>query len=607
MTVKKMIGLVALASSGVSALQRPSSVPDLKVRELPDLAHPIAQSLVFDQSFDSESVRPLPKILLTNGQEPGTRELISRAAQKQRRPILANLENSSQQMPAVRGDLEADLANFIEKAKAAALRAEELERVAAEAAAKVEAAAALAAIEASIQAAKATAPKPLAAPPGEVVNLDVPVAEVAKAPVVAIQEKEEPTKAQLQKSISLASKRASVTVIDEESLLAGETAVIPGASIHWIHENSGLVAKTDAKGRAVAPYPRTLSVRFIAKAPGYLPATGYAIEGLNVPVSLVRESRLGPIIKTLGIVPDREKVMLWGKAIGRDFRPIEHLNLDLTLDTALKAFYSVGSFGLFHPSATETGAQGDFIVAGLRPALQYLLPNQSLPEQETLEWPAQIIDLKGIGPIVTTTILEPQSARVTTQIVDSFTLERPDTGIFVTVGGQRGMRSPEADGVLDMNDVPLRNNVDLFEIRAQGYRKVWVSAPAIESAVPDMIALSTEDQMRQIFAPVSNEVDLDQGVVLGVLRPELYRKPIEVRVYDSVGRRLRQAKVWYFNEGTNSIDPNMLATASQTQTFAIGNLPEGEWHAVIVDPASGHGLSVQVFRTEDGTISQLQF
>jgi hypothetical protein len=602
MTVKKMIGLAALAGSSALASQRPSSVPNVTVGELPDLAQPAVRSLVFDQSFDPEAVRPLPKIVLPSYEEPGTRELIARAARQQERSTLAEL-GSSQRMPATRGDLDTELGDYIVRSEAAAEIAERDARASEEAAR-------LAETEASAKAAIATSPKPLASLPEEVLAtpVEVPAHETSHAPVVAVAKTIEATPTPSpQKVISLSSRRASVTVIDEESLIGGQTSVIAGAHVHWIHENSGLSGTTDGKGRAFAPYPRTLSARFIVKAPGYLPATGYAIEGMNVPVSLVRESRLGSIIKTLGVVPDREHVLLWGKAIGRDLRPIERLALDTSLDASLKAFYSVGSFGLFHPSATETGAQGDFLISGLRPALQYLLPNQALPDQETHEWPAQILDLRGVGPIATTTILEPQNARVTTQIVDSFTLERPDTGIFVTVGGQRGMRSPENDGVLDMNDVPLRNNVDLFEIRAQGYRKVWVSAPAIESAVPDMIALSTEDQMRQIFAPVANEVELDRGVALGNLRPEVYRKPVEIRVYDSFGHRLKQAKVWYFNDRNNALDPLQVATSSQTQTFAIGNLPEGEWHAVVIDPSTGRGLSVQVFRAEDGTVSQLQF
>lgn len=391
-----------------------------------------------------------------------------------------------------------------------------------------------------------------------------------------------------------------ILVIDEDSLLQGSPRAVEGAEISWISAKSGLHSLTGANGLARVPYSRTIAGRFVVSKPGFLPALGYAVAGTTTPIVLYRESRLGPILKSLGVVPDSERVLAIGKILDRDLKPLAGFTIDAALEAPFRTYYSLGSFGLFHPAATATGAQGDFVLSGLREGLQYLMPSTGRQE-----WPAWIYDTRNLPPIVTVTLADGTTVEDQTAIIDAIALERPESAVHVSVGGSRGLFLPNDEGDVKFDNLKTRASSEILEIRGEGYLTTWLNTPAYPRSFPSTSYLFTSHQLDELFAAV-READPTQGVVLGNLRAEDYAKPVEVRVYGNDGRRLRDAQVWYF-DADNRLDRRLEATDPLLQNFAITNLAPGEWHVVVVDTTTGRGLSMNVVRVEPGIVSQIQF
>jgi hypothetical protein len=405
---------------------------------------------------------------------------------------------------------------------------------------------------------------------------------------------------------NLESARAGVYVLDESSFLESRFETVPGANVQWLHPNSNLTSKPNKKGLAFVPYPNAYSARYIVNAPGYLPAVGYAVKGMISPVLLYREARLGPILKSLNQTARPGHAIMIGKFLSRQLKPIEKVSFDQFLRDTQTSFYSLGLFGLFHPAAKETGPRGDFMINELDLSLQYLLAKQDLGTQEIREWPAQLIDLKGLSPVLTTTLIEPEARVLSTQLVDSFSLERPETGIYASIGGQRGLYEPDADGILDLNEAFERPSVDLIEIQSQGYLKTWLNTPALSEALPDFVPLFTLEQLDEVLKTVDASASLNQSYVIGAVRPENIRRKFSLRVYGSNGRMFKNAKVFYFGK-QNSLTSSAEGLNPKDARFVISGLPEGEWHVVLVDTKTGQGRGIQVVRTQRGTISQTQF
>ena len=393
---------------------------------------------------------------------------------------------------------------------------------------------------------------------------------------------------------------SQVLVIDEDSLAFGEPKPLPGAVVHWISPFSGLSRMTDAKGYAAAPYMNTISTRFVVTMPGYLPALGYITAGTTTPIVMMKESRIGPVLQSLGVVPDPDRVLLIGKTLRESLAPADKITIDASLQSPFKVFYSIGSFGLFHTAAKETGTQGDFLVSGFERGLQYLMPSEA-----SREWPAWIVDTSGLPKLVTTTLTDTSASTVQTQIVDSMALEKPPVGIHVTIGGQRGLFLPDEEGVLKLDQVHPRGSPDLLEVRADGYMKTWVNSVARADLFPPAISLFTQGQASDLLRSI-DDMDFSKGIVFGNLRPEQFHRPVSVQVFNSVGKRYRDAVVAYFDDD-NKISTELKTSDPMVQNFAIVNLPAGEWHVIIVDPSSGKGIGIQVVRVEDGTVTQVQF
>ncbi len=410
---------------------------------------------------------------------------------------------------------------------------------------------------------------------------------------------------------------AKIYVISEESMMAGEPKAVVGAEVKWVSEKAGLLSRTDAYGVARTPYARTSSMRFIVSAPGFLPSVGYAIGGLAIPVVLSSEARLAPVIQGLGIVPDPNKTLVLGKILDHKLRPVQNVSVDASLEKPFAVFYSYGDLGIFHPKAKATGPQGDFFISGMRDGIQYFLPSQlvkanvesstgSLDSEQIREWPASIFDMSGLPSVVTVTIIEPTKATVKTQVLDAQSEDKPDVGVHLTIGGQRGVYVPDGDGYFKLQDVHFRNSAELIEIRAQGFLKTWISAiPSIQN-FPSTILLYRQSFLDEILGEHLYDVDTSKGITFGHLRPEQYTRAVEIRVYSNTGKESTEAKIFY-GDSENNLTTKQKGTDPLVQSFALGNLEPGEWHVLAIDAKTQKVLGAQVLRVEEGTLSQMQF
>jgi hypothetical protein len=542
----------------------------LSLQKIPQEIQPFSKSLLFDQSFDKKPLRPLI-----------TQEIIKRylASQERSAENLASVEVS----PKVEEPLIEKIAPPVE------------------------------AIAASI---KKEDPKPTENPALSALEIGHPMvlekvepeALPAKALLGDLHKKGE-IKIEsrlIEKPKTLDSKSAALFVLDETSFLEGRYERVPGAKVHWLHPKSGLSSETDKEGRARIPYPQAHSARYVVTAQGYIPAVGYAVRGILSPVLLYRESRIGPILKSLNLAPKPNEHILLGKFLSRQLNSMDRMSLDDFIQDSRKSFYSSGRLGIFNPFAKESGPGGDFLIAHLPTALQYLLPKQALNEIDVLEWPAQLIDLKGLMPIMTTTVLEHKDNQVSTRVVDAFTGERPESGIYASIGGQRGVIEPDINGFIDLNDMPLRPNVDLVEIYAQGYMKSWINSPSRSETLPDTVPLFSQTQLSQVLAPVGEEVLLSKSYIVGGARTNSFDNNVRLKLYNSLGQVQRSAQVYYFSKN-GMLSKNQDFLDLRDPRFVITNVPDGEYHIVAIDAQTGHGVGIQVLRTQAGTISHVQF
>jgi len=557
------LGFVATQPAVFAGIQKQPQA----MAKLPQTLQPLQKSLLFDQTFDKAALRPfLPETVVAD--------------------YLDRIE--AKNTPA----------KVIEEVKVAASKIPDPTPVA------KEPKSILAELPAVLVANNSTAPVVVEKPNPIPVTIERPAQEVLK-------DLEQEAKVTVQRNDvaklkNLESDRAGIYVLDESSFLENRFETVPQASVQWLHPESNLSSKPNKKGLSFVPYPNAYSARYIVKAPGYLPAVGYAVKGMISPVLLYREARLGPILKSLNQGAKPGHALLIGKFLDRNLKPIEKMSFDEFMRDTQTSFYSLGLFGLFHPAAKETGPRGDFLINQLNFSLQYLLAKQKLGTEEINEWPAQLVDLKGLEPVLTTTLIEPKKTALSTQLVDSFTLERPETGIYASIGGQRGLVEPDAEGILDLAEVYARPSIDLIEIHAQGYLKTWLNAPAQSEALPDFVPLFTFDQLDEVLKTIDESASLRKSYVIGAVRPENMKGKFELKVYGSNGRLARDAQVFYFGK-ENSLSNSANAMDPKDARFVIAGLPEGEWHVVLVDTKTGQGQGIQVVRTQRGTISQTQF
>lgn len=558
------LGFVATQPAVFAGIQKQPQV----IAKLPQNLQPLQKSLLFDQTFDKAPLRPfLPETVVA--------EYLERIEAKNTPAKIAEeIKIAASKIP--------EPAPIVEAPQSV-----------------------LAELPAVVIASNDPAPVVVPTKPNPVpVVIERPAKEVLK-------ELEQEAKVTVQRNDvaklkNLESDRAGVYVLDESAFLESRYETVPQASVQWLHPESNLSSKLNKKGIALVPYPNAYSARYIVKAPGYLPAVGYAVKGMISPVLLYREARLGPILKSLNQGAKPGHALLIGKFLDRNLKPIEKMSFDEFMRETQTSFYSLGLFGLFHPAAKETGSRGDFLINQLNFSLQYLLAKQNVTTEELNEWPAQLVDLKGLEAVLTTTLIEPKKTALSTQLVDSFTLERPETGIYASIGGQRGLIEPDAEGILDLGEVYERPSVDLIEIHAQGYLKTWLNAPAQSEALPDFVPLFTFDQLDEVLKTVDETASLQKSYVIGAVRPENMKGKFELKVYGANGRLAREAQVFYFGK-ENSLSTQTGAMDPKDARFVVAGLPEGEWHLVLVNTKTGQGQGIQIVRTQRGTISQTQF
>ncbi len=553
-----------------------------------DLA-PTRKSLLFDQDFDKKTVRPLisdklvEKIIALEyaHQESVSREIAAASVA----PALAIKE-----APVSR---ENEVVSSIP-----ATETEKLAVVLEQAAPAIE---------------EAVVPQTMPVEKDLIAFIEKPKAEAV--PVVAEEKPAPEQKVEATKKLSprevilpkdLNSHRASIAVLDEETYSSGKFVSVPGAKVFWLHPDSSLSSIVSESGLVKVPYPKAISTRFVVVADGYLPAVGYSVKGQVTPVLLYKEKRLPPILKSLHIQPDSRESILIGRFLDRDLKPIAHMEFETFESQARRNFFSVGSFGLFHEAAKESGPQGDFLFSGLDHTLQYLLSSRKNNDHTISEWPAQILDLKGLGTVLTNTIVSSRPMDLETQVVDAYTLVKPDTGIFASVGGQRGLTEPDKNGFLKFDDLYKRPNVDLIEISAQGYLKTWINSPIDQASMPDLVPLFTPGQASEILAPVDEKIGRNDSLVAGTLRPEIYNYETQILVYNSYGKRVREAKIFYFGKD-GRVSTNVKSIDPADARFMVTGLSEGEFHFVLINAETGIGQSIQVVRVSDGVVSQVQF
>ncbi len=562
---------------------------------------PARNSLLFDQDFDKTPVRPLISDKLVKKIieiEYAHKIAVSKepVVVAKEEPIATQKEVAAPRKPA---------STPKEELESVVLSAEPVEEISAEKTPETKA------VEEKLIAFVAK-PKIVAKPKA------VEAPEAQKPVEVAVAQEEAPAKVDppkepvievSQKMIlpkDLLSKRATVAVVDEEKFSHGELFSVPEATIFWLHPNSSLSSEVDGSGLVKVPYPKAISTRFFVIAKGYLPAVGYAVKGQITPILLYKEKRLPPILKSLNIHPDSRESLLLGRFLDRNMKAVSNVEFE-SLDTQeRRGFYSVGSFGLFHEAAKESGPQGDFLFKGLDHALQYLLASRKNDDHTINEWPAQILDLKGVGPVLTTTIIKAEAQSLDTQVVDAFTLIKPDSGIFASIGGQRGLVEPDKNGFLKFNDIYKRPTVDLIEINAQGYLKTWINTPVDRASMPELVQLFTPGQASAVLSLVGESVGRNDTLIAGTLRPEVYPNESQIWVFDSFGKKVKDAVVSYFGDD-GRLSSKATSMSPGDARFMITGLEEGEFHLVLVDSATGSGQSIQVTRVSNGVVTQVQF
>lgn len=441
------------------------------------------------------------------------------------------------------------------------------------------------------------------------------------------------------------SQYAKVHLVSDGSIADGEPKPIAGAKIHWVSKDSKIVSVTDAEGVAHAPYKSTVSLRFFVDAPDYLPAMGYAVGGLVTPVVMVPQWKLDAhILQPLGIVLDNQRTLVIGKVVDRKLRPVSSVTVEAGLEDPFRTFYSPGFLGRYDKDSTHTGPLGDFFLSGIGSGIQYLMPTQET-KAGRLEWPATALDFSGAPEVVTVTLQEGRATTARPELVDvanendeatdddnAEAVENQFAGVTFAVQGQSTPPDPVSkSGKLKISKLFLRSGTDLVEIFSPAHKKVWLNGVVNSKNFPATVGLFSDSSLDNVFSEVQEEVDLSQGVILGHLQEDTYRRPARIAIFDSEGRRNKTAKI-YYPDATNSIRVKRdeegtalrdskgvlikqnLSTSPSIGNFAITNLGPGEWTVFVMDAPkksrkqkTPNVTGVMAVRADYNTITQIQF
>lgn len=402
------------------------------------------------------------------------------------------------------------------------------------------------------------------------------------------------------KSISLPdlvqANQARVLVVDAQSLNFGVIVPIAKATATWIGAESKLETKSNSKGIVKAPYPKTRAQRFLINAEGYIPAIGYAVMGSIAVAPMYKADLVAPLVESLALKDFNSHIVL-GKALDKNLRPISNVKVDLSQSNSA-VNYSLGSWGIFMQGLSESGASGDFVATGLKGTIQYFMPVEN---QSSEEWPSTIIDLSGAPQVVSVALPKSEREFTQTKVLDAFMLDRPEGQVNLTIGGQRGVYIPDAQGETIIENLFVRPSVDLFEVRAPSYLKSWISTPANPKLMPEFSPLLSNLQVQQLLEPADISWNPEQGVVIGSLQSKDYKEPVQVRVIGPNGRLMRKATVVYFDKHNNA--SSTIHSTQFNNRFSIVGLGDGEWTLIAVGALTKRGLGSSVVRSSAGVLS----
>lgn len=399
--------------------------------------------------------------------------------------------------------------------------------------------------------------------------------------------------------------KARILVVDAQALNFGKIVPITTAVATWIGSQSKLETKSSEQGVINAPYPKTRAQRFIVNAEGYIPAVGYAVMGTVAVAPMYKAALVQPLVQTLDIKDINSHIVI-GKALDGNLSPVAKLRVDLSqIDS--KVNYSLGSWGIFMPDLIESGPSGDFVVTGLEDAIQYFMP---VDNESAEEWPSTVMDLSGMPQVVSIALPKAEREFSRTKTLDGFVLEKPESQVNLTIGGQRGVYIPDADGETFIENLYTRPAVDVLEVRANSYLKSWIHTPAIPKLMPAFSPLLTAEQVQQMLDPAQINWSSTQGIVIGSVKTSEYQgKPLAISVMGPSGRAVKDASIVYFDDNNNA--SSEVHSTEFNGRFMIVGLDDGEWSllAVEANPVPGtkaKGLGATVLRTSAGVLSFIE-
>jgi len=372
-------------------------------------------------------------------------------------------------------------------------------------------------------------------------------------------------------------------------------------NVYWIHPHSQLKSLSNKKGYAVAPYAHSMILRYIVSAPGYLPALGYAIQGEISPVLLYREEKLSTILKTLNYPVKSSKSIVIGKILDENYRGIPEISILTRHSGNTQTNYSLGAFGIFNNSSTKTGKMGDFILNLNKESTLNISLHKS---DEYL--PGFSFNTIGLQGVFTTTLQIGEEVHLASNLVDSMSFEKAHEGSFIKFLQQQDVYTPNSDGIVELEPVFVKNAFDVYETHAKSYQTTLLTATHNEDNFPNYITLYTEEQLDKVLDPYLEDTDFLKGIVIGHLSHKKYHKEYAVKVFNNYGQELIDVDIIYFDEN-NLANIELEETDAHFQNFSILGLRSGEYHALIIDPDTQRGVSIQSFRTQAGAVTQLEF
>lgn len=409
---------------------------------------------------------------------------------------------------------------------------------------------------------------------------------------------------------------ARIFVVDEEALLNGKIQPVASADIYMISptlEKAPLV-KSAADGLAKIPYPFSQSLRFFARAKGYMLGMGYASFGEITLVPLVSEKRFSVLAKSLSLRIPSGQLAVLGRIFDQNFKGIEAAQIKF--QSANPEIVYSGPFfggipGYFAETFKETDSAAAFLVNGIsrtRHSLEIHHSTKNIPDFS--------FDFSGIPEsvrFVSLALQDGPSINLNPEVVDGESFERPNCGLVAKLPSKHEKPGvPEEDGTtwLESKKRPLPTEVNIITSKCGDYVPTHFTQPANESLFPPIVGLFTLTQIQDTLSVLNRDWSPSESLVLGHVYPQKdfkheLIKEVSLSIYASDGQKV-PAEIFYFDQD-NNLDPRRVVTDPHHQNFLVLGLEDGEYHFVYRSGAKGHGLGIQVVRVKRGTITQVDF